>query len=133
MCRDLVSVGSDGRLYDCDFNQMLEVPIGARGKTVWDVDSFEEVKDLHSKLAGRDVKALPLSHGNTLSLYFGDPEGNGIEVFWDTPWHVDQPQGKVWDPALDEEAALACEEENFRDESSFVLREAAAGTYVNRP
>ena len=97
------------------------------------VDSFEEVKDLHSKHAGRDVKALPLSHGNTLSLYFGDPEGNGIEVFWDTPWHVDQPQGKVWDPALDEEAALAWVEENFRDESSFVLREVAAGTYVNRP
>ena len=29
MCRDLVSVGWDGRLYDCDFNQMLEIPLGA--------------------------------------------------------------------------------------------------------
>jgi radical SAM/Cys-rich protein len=27
MCRDLVSVGWDGRLYDCDFNQMLELPV----------------------------------------------------------------------------------------------------------
>jgi len=27
MCRDLVSVGSDGRLYDCDFNQMLSIPV----------------------------------------------------------------------------------------------------------
>jgi radical SAM/Cys-rich protein len=27
MCRTLVSVGWDGRLYDCDFNQMLEMPI----------------------------------------------------------------------------------------------------------
>jgi len=27
MCRSLVSVGYDGRLYDCDFNQMLEMPI----------------------------------------------------------------------------------------------------------
>jgi hypothetical protein len=25
MCRSLVSVGYDGRLYDCDFNQMLEL------------------------------------------------------------------------------------------------------------
>ncbi|MEJ2081141.1 MAG: arsenosugar biosynthesis radical SAM protein ArsS, partial [Acidobacteriota bacterium] len=28
MCRNLVSVGWDGRLYDCDFNQMLELPLG---------------------------------------------------------------------------------------------------------
>ena len=27
MCRDLVSVGSDGKLYDCDFNQMLSIPV----------------------------------------------------------------------------------------------------------
>jgi radical SAM/Cys-rich protein len=27
MCRDTVSVGWDGRLYDCDFNQMLELPM----------------------------------------------------------------------------------------------------------
>jgi hypothetical protein len=26
MCRNTVSVGWDGALYDCDFNQMLEVP-----------------------------------------------------------------------------------------------------------
>ena len=41
MCRDLVSVGWDGRLYDCDFNQMLELPIGApRAATIWDVDDL---------------------------------------------------------------------------------------------
>ena len=28
MCRSLLSVGWDGRLYDCDFNQMLDVPVG---------------------------------------------------------------------------------------------------------
>jgi radical SAM/Cys-rich protein len=45
MCRGLVSVGWDGRLYDCDFNQMLEMPIGAAGKrdalTVWDADNLD--------------------------------------------------------------------------------------------
>jgi hypothetical protein len=25
MCRNQVSIGYDGRLYDCDFNQMLEL------------------------------------------------------------------------------------------------------------
>ncbi len=29
MCRELLSVSWDGRLYDCDFNQMLELPLGA--------------------------------------------------------------------------------------------------------
>jgi radical SAM/Cys-rich protein len=41
MCRTLVSVGYDGRLYDCDFNQMLELPLGGRAaRTVWDVDDL---------------------------------------------------------------------------------------------
>ena len=30
MCRDLVSVDWRGYLYDCDFNQMLDLPIGGR-------------------------------------------------------------------------------------------------------
>ena len=30
MCRTTVSVGWDGRLYDCDFNQMLELPVSDR-------------------------------------------------------------------------------------------------------
>ena len=46
MCRTLVSVGWDGRLYDCDFNQMLEIPLSAGGQakpedkplTIWDLD-----------------------------------------------------------------------------------------------
>jgi len=45
MCRSLVSTGFDGRLHDCDFNQMLELPLGAgRGggpRTVWDVRSLD--------------------------------------------------------------------------------------------
>jgi hypothetical protein len=31
MCRDTLSVAPDGRLYDCDFNQMLELPRAADG------------------------------------------------------------------------------------------------------
>jgi radical SAM/Cys-rich protein len=27
MCRNTISIGWDGRLYDCDFNQMLELPV----------------------------------------------------------------------------------------------------------
>ena len=45
MCRTLLSVGWDGRLYDCDFNQMLELPLGAARttgvRTVWDLTSLD--------------------------------------------------------------------------------------------
>ncbi|WP_029891047.1 arsenosugar biosynthesis radical SAM (seleno)protein ArsS [Polycyclovorans algicola] len=27
MCRDMISVGADGQLYDCDFNQQIDLPI----------------------------------------------------------------------------------------------------------
>ncbi len=47
MCRGLVSVGWDGALYDCDFNQMLEIPAEGEGgaSTIWDIDSFDELVD----------------------------------------------------------------------------------------
>jgi len=41
MCRSLLSVGWDGSLYDCDFNQMLEMPLGAHVRTIWELDSID--------------------------------------------------------------------------------------------
>ncbi len=39
MCRNTLSVGWDGTLYDCDFNQMLELPVHADApRTVFDFD-----------------------------------------------------------------------------------------------
>ncbi len=39
MCRTLVSVGGDGVLYDCDFNQMLDLPVDpANSRTIADFD-----------------------------------------------------------------------------------------------
>lgn len=40
MCRSLVSVGWDGALYDCDFNQMLEVGMHGHRRTIWDLENF---------------------------------------------------------------------------------------------
>jgi radical SAM/Cys-rich protein len=45
MCRSLVSVGWDGRLYDCDFNQVLGITNGTRGESIWDVTSFNELDE----------------------------------------------------------------------------------------
>jgi radical SAM/Cys-rich protein len=44
MCRTLISVGHDGRVYDCDFNQMLDLQAaGARGRplSIFDFDMDE--------------------------------------------------------------------------------------------
>lgn len=38
MCRSLISVGWDGQLYDCDFNQMLELSLSPRRQTIFDFD-----------------------------------------------------------------------------------------------
>ena len=31
----------DGHIYDCDFNQMLEMPIGQRRADLWSIDNLE--------------------------------------------------------------------------------------------
>jgi len=48
MCRSLVSVGWDGRLSDCDFNQMLDIPLGAAPRR-----TIEEVDDLADLVGDR--------------------------------------------------------------------------------
>lgn len=40
MCRSLVSVGFDGAVFDCDFNQMLELPMPSSRRTIWDIDDL---------------------------------------------------------------------------------------------
>ena len=47
MCRSLISVGHDGRIYDCDFNQMLEMDaLDAKRKklTIFDFDFSNALK-----------------------------------------------------------------------------------------
>jgi radical SAM/Cys-rich protein len=40
MCRSLVSIGYDGRLHDCDFNQMLDLPLGGKARTIWEISDL---------------------------------------------------------------------------------------------
>jgi catechol 2,3-dioxygenase len=53
---------------------------------------FSGLREMHRRLQAEGVSELaPVSHGNALSVYFKDPEGNRIELFVDTPWYVEQP------------------------------------------
>jgi radical SAM/Cys-rich protein len=70
MCRSLVSVGWDGTLYDCDFNQMLELPVPSpngtrRALTLWDLDSLD-------RLARTEIV--------TASHCFGCTAGGGAKI-----------------------------------------------------
>ena len=40
MCVDLISIGWDGQIYDCDFNQMLEIGAANKTQTIWDITSL---------------------------------------------------------------------------------------------
>ncbi|GAB2782306.1 radical SAM/Cys-rich protein [Hymenobacter luteus] len=47
MCRSTLSIGWDGQLYDCDFNQMLELPVAS---------PVRHIRDFHeTTLAGRAI------------------------------------------------------------------------------
>ena len=53
---------------------------------------FSGLREMYRRLVKEQVKELyPASHGNALSVYFHDPEGNRLELFVDTPWYVKQP------------------------------------------
>jgi radical SAM/Cys-rich protein len=64
MCRTLVSVGWEGGLYDCDFNQMLAIPlrVGGCALTIYDVG---------------DLSALAGTRVTTASHCFGCTAGAG--------------------------------------------------------
>ncbi|KAA5544526.1 radical SAM/Cys-rich domain protein [Roseiconus nitratireducens] len=59
MCRSLVSVGWDGAIYDCDFNQMIDMPAAAEpSATIWDIASLDE-------FAGKSIATADHCYGCT--------------------------------------------------------------------
>jgi catechol 2,3-dioxygenase len=90
---------------------------------------FSGLREMHRRLQREGVADMsPVSHGNALSLYFRDPEGNRIELFVDTPWYVQQPLRVPMDMSLPDDQLWAWAEsearklpgftkvENWRDE-----------------
>ncbi len=65
MCRNTISIGWDGLLYDCDFNQMLDLPVESRA----------HVRDFDlSKLEAREIVTDRHCYGCTA--------GNGSSCRW---------------------------------------------------
>jgi radical SAM/Cys-rich protein len=49
MCRTMVSIDHEGRIYDCDFNQMLELPVQTARPRITDQPVEELVESLRSR------------------------------------------------------------------------------------
>jgi catechol-2,3-dioxygenase len=83
------------------------------------------------------VKELaPVSHGNALSVYFKDPEGNRIELFVDTPWYVQQPVRIPMDMKLSDAEVWAWAEKEARRQPGFTPVEewrAGLARKINSP
>ena len=46
MCREVLSIKWDGSLYDCDFNQQLDIGVPSAKRTVFDITSVNDVAGL---------------------------------------------------------------------------------------
>ncbi len=55
------------------------------------IDSITSLRVFHNALLSSSTVIQTVSHGTTWSIYFRDPEDNRLELFVDTPWHVNQP------------------------------------------
>ena len=81
---------------------------------------FTGLREMHRRLEKEGVKELaPVSHGNALSVYFKDPEGNRIELFVDTPWYVEQPVRVPIDMKLSDDEIWAWAERDARKRPGF--------------
>jgi catechol-2,3-dioxygenase len=52
-------------------------------------------------------------------VYFSDPEGNGIEIFCDSPWHVQQPQVRPWNIEASNEEVIEQTRREFEGKPGF--------------
>jgi catechol 2,3-dioxygenase-like lactoylglutathione lyase family enzyme len=87
------------------------------------VADLETLKGCHDELLAEGITGLdPINHGNAWSLYFPDPEGNRVELYCVTPWHVQQPFAEKLDLAAPAEAIRARTLELIRADPSHCPR-----------
>jgi catechol-2,3-dioxygenase len=75
----------------------------------WHVDSLETLLEFHRVLQEEEgVKVeREITHGIAIAIYFFDPEGNRIEVYWATDKDIPQPFGRPVDLDKPAEEVLA--------------------------
>ena len=75
---------ASGRPESIGFNVINQISLKA--------DSLASLRTIHRRLQDeRTAGIMPVTHGNALSVYAPDPEGNRLEFYLDLPWYVSQP------------------------------------------
>lgn len=105
-------VFATGRPADLAFNVINQISFR--------VDGLATLRELHAALKDQPVKILgPVSHGNALSSYFLDPEGNRVEFLIGTPWYLPQPCRLPVDLSLPDDQLWATIEKQVRGMPGF--------------
>ena len=82
--------------------------------------SLDGLRAIGTRLDEAGVEGvIPINHGNAWSLYFNDPEGNGLECFVDSPFHVAQPFADVLDLGTDDATIEADTRSKIQDDAEF--------------
>ena len=98
---------ASGRPADTPFNVLNQISFR--------LESLASLRSMHERLKDFPVSdVIPINHGNALSVYLRDPEGNRVELFIDTPWYVKQPLRIRFDFAESDEALMRWAEETAR-------------------
>ncbi len=85
------------------------------------VPDLDALKTLYGRARDAGIETIrQTSHGNALSCYFPDPEGNQIEIYMDTPWYVPQPHGVPIDLSLPNDEIMAQTEQHCRETPGFM-------------
>lgn len=96
-----------GRPDELGFNVINQISLKA--------DSLSTLREMHRRLvAERRPDITPVTHGNALSVYAPDPEGNRLELYIDLPWYVTQPMRVPVDFTQDDAALMAHVERHAR-------------------
>jgi catechol-2,3-dioxygenase len=107
---------ASGRPADLAFSVINQISL-----RVPDLPTLRLVRDRVA--ADSDVTDLVCAtHGNAVSIYFRDPEGNRLEVFMDMPWYCEQPLREPIDLDQSDEAIVARAEAIARSRPKFQPR-----------
>ncbi len=86
-------------------------------------DTLDDLRAIGQRLdAARVEGVIPINHGNAWSLYFNDPEGNGLECFVDSPFHVAQPFADGLDLSTDDATIEATTRAKVESDEEFQPR-----------
>lgn len=68
------------------------LPFNVINQISFRVPDLPTLRRFHERLVKAAVDDIqPVTHGNAVSIYCRDPEGNRLEIFMDTDWYCEQP------------------------------------------